>query len=203
MGCALAECACTRCRQTQAGRIFARKQQIPQTSFSFVRTQGHGLMATTVGRNYLVCFYCNKRSGIKNDGLITQWECAKCDSMNYLDEVLSSKGADDMRLIFCNRMAKSPILQLLLSTRHQAASSSPSPELILYHLKAPSPVHSVQHVSKTSTSMRHHLLKCTSRPIRIILITQKPKASITNSRRTSRSDILKSVKTVSRRHSSA
>jgi hypothetical protein len=48
-------------------------------------------MATTVGRNYLVCFYCNKRSDIKNDGLITQWECTKCDSMNFLDEVLSSQ----------------------------------------------------------------------------------------------------------------
>jgi hypothetical protein len=34
-----------------------------------------------------VCFYCNKRSDIKYDGFLTQWECTKCDSVNFLDEV--------------------------------------------------------------------------------------------------------------------
>jgi len=50
----------------------------------------HGVMASFRGKKKLVCFYCNKRSGIVYDGLITQWECAKCDAMNYLDEVLST-----------------------------------------------------------------------------------------------------------------
>ncbi|KAH8596452.1 Ima1 N-terminal domain-containing protein [Bisporella sp. PMI_857] len=43
-------------------------------------------MASRFGRRNLVCFYCNKRSGIKYDGLINRWECASCDAINYLDE---------------------------------------------------------------------------------------------------------------------
>ena len=38
-------------------------------------------------RKNLVCFYCNKGSGIKYDGFIKQWECRQCDSVNFLDEV--------------------------------------------------------------------------------------------------------------------
>ncbi|KAH6674590.1 Ima1 N-terminal domain-containing protein, partial [Halenospora varia] len=37
-------------------------------------------------KKLLVCFYCNKKSGIQYDGLITQWECANCGADNYLDE---------------------------------------------------------------------------------------------------------------------
>ncbi|KAE9377775.1 hypothetical protein N431DRAFT_398819 [Stipitochalara longipes BDJ] len=43
-------------------------------------------MAPSLRRKNLVCFYCNKRSDIKYDGFLTQWECAKCDSVNFLDE---------------------------------------------------------------------------------------------------------------------
>jgi len=50
--------------------------------------KNHGKqMASSFGRKSLLCFYCNKRSGIKYDGFITQWECGKCDAMNYLDAV--------------------------------------------------------------------------------------------------------------------
>ncbi|KAM3074740.1 hypothetical protein ACMFMG_008160 [Clarireedia jacksonii] len=37
-------------------------------------------------RKYLVCFYCNKKSNIKYDGAISQWDCKICDATNYLDE---------------------------------------------------------------------------------------------------------------------
>jgi len=51
-------------------------------------TKNHGKqMASSFGRKSLICFYCNKRSSIKYDGFITQWECGKCDAMNYLDAV--------------------------------------------------------------------------------------------------------------------
>jgi len=37
-------------------------------------------------RKYLVCFYCNKKSNIKYDGTISQWDCKICEATNYLDE---------------------------------------------------------------------------------------------------------------------
>jgi hypothetical protein len=43
-------------------------------------------MAPSLGRKNLTCFYCNQKSGIKYDGLITQWECGACEAMNYLDD---------------------------------------------------------------------------------------------------------------------
>jgi len=43
-------------------------------------------MAPISRRKLLVCFYCNKKSGIKYDGLITSWECARCTSTNFLDD---------------------------------------------------------------------------------------------------------------------
>jgi hypothetical protein len=53
-------------------------------------TESHGHMAPKFGLKSLVCFYCNKKSGLKYDGLITQWRCEKCDSENFLDEVCPS-----------------------------------------------------------------------------------------------------------------
>ncbi|KUJ12100.1 uncharacterized protein LY89DRAFT_221917 [Mollisia scopiformis] len=34
----------------------------------------------------LVCFYCNKKSDLRYDGQMTQWPCALCEAVNYLDE---------------------------------------------------------------------------------------------------------------------
>jgi hypothetical protein len=55
--------------------------------FCLNKSQYHGHMAPSLGRKYLVCFYCNIKTGIKYDGLITQWECSQCQSVNFLDEV--------------------------------------------------------------------------------------------------------------------
>ncbi|POR35262.1 Integral inner nuclear membrane protein ima1 [Tolypocladium paradoxum] len=35
---------------------------------------------------YLTCFYCGKRSGLKNDGATRDFLCLYCDATNYLDE---------------------------------------------------------------------------------------------------------------------
>ncbi|KAK2625105.1 hypothetical protein QTJ16_005474 [Diplocarpon rosae] len=35
--------------------------------------------------SFLICFYCNMRSGIRFDGCMTQWDCAQCDATNFLD----------------------------------------------------------------------------------------------------------------------
>jgi len=76
------------------GRIVARVtvHQEPQPSFVAINTTGfqnHGAMASFRGKKKMLCFYCNKRSGIVYDGRITQWECANCDAMNYLDQVFT------------------------------------------------------------------------------------------------------------------
>jgi hypothetical protein len=77
------------------GRIVARVTVHSETKPSFfgINTttgfQHHGAMASFRGKKKLVCFYCNKKSGIPYDGLITQWECANCDAMNYLDQVFN------------------------------------------------------------------------------------------------------------------
>lgn len=73
------------------GRVLARVSTNHNHTFVLSsKTESHGLMASSLRRKNLVCFYCNKRSDIKYDGFITQWECAKCDSVNFLDEVCSS-----------------------------------------------------------------------------------------------------------------
>jgi hypothetical protein len=75
------------------GRIVARvvapgpDSQPSSFGINTANVHDHGVMASFRSKKRLVCFYCNKRSGIEYDGLITQWECAKCDAMNYLDEV--------------------------------------------------------------------------------------------------------------------
>jgi hypothetical protein len=67
------------------GRDQASTPVLHNGSLLFCNTQSHGPMA--LRRKNLVCFYCNKRSGIKYDGFIKQWECRQCDSVNFLDEV--------------------------------------------------------------------------------------------------------------------
>lgn len=85
-------------------------QRLHNTSLLFSNTQSHGLMA--LRRKNLVCFYCNKRSDIKYDGFIKQWECRQCDSVNFLDEVWLYSFELDTRLIL-HSMAISLIPQLL------------------------------------------------------------------------------------------
>jgi hypothetical protein len=74
---------------TTGMRALSPKLAGPKNSGRVIRmnTNHHGHMAPSTRQNYLVCFYCNKKSCIKYDGLITQWECLLCESMNYLDEV--------------------------------------------------------------------------------------------------------------------
>lgn len=75
------------------GRVQVRASTIHHnSSLLSSKTKRHGLMASSLRRKNLVCFYCNKRSDIKYDGFITQWECTKCDSVNFLDEVCSFQG---------------------------------------------------------------------------------------------------------------
>lgn len=81
MGCFGRDCPC--CAPSLGGRIIASKD----TNRSTLCDNYYGMAPTTRGRKYLVCFYCNKKSDIKYDGLITQWDCARCEASNYLDEV--------------------------------------------------------------------------------------------------------------------
>lgn len=52
--------------------------------------QPNGQMATMNKGRKLVCFYCNKKSNIVYDGLISEWTCRKCEATNYLDQVRRS-----------------------------------------------------------------------------------------------------------------
>ena len=76
---------------TLQGRVLASTTIRHNTSLLFSKTKNHGPMAPSLRRKNLVCFYCNKRSDIKYDGFLTQWECANCDSVNFLDEVRPSR----------------------------------------------------------------------------------------------------------------
>lgn len=38
-------------------------------------------------RQSLVCFYCGWNSGKKWNKTVANWQCTKCDAVNYLDEV--------------------------------------------------------------------------------------------------------------------
>jgi hypothetical protein len=62
-----------------------------------VNTTQYAHMAS-FSRRRLICFGCNKRSSIKYDGRIRQWECAECKSTNYLDEVSLRASFRDPRL---------------------------------------------------------------------------------------------------------
>lgn len=104
--------------QAKGGRIVKSIVPSPETRYlSCSGTRYHGHMAPTFGRKFLTCFYCNKKSGIKYDGLIQQWECGNCESMNFLDEVdfdpleLFPGPTTWQVLILSFRMAKSQILQ--------------------------------------------------------------------------------------------
>jgi hypothetical protein len=44
-------------------------------------------MAFLLGRKNLICFYCGSKSKYVQDGSVREWECVKCDAVNYLDEV--------------------------------------------------------------------------------------------------------------------
>lgn len=85
------------------GRIVAtvlQHHQPPLRPSTSEHTENHGLMAPRFRMNTLVCFYCNKKSGIKYDGLITQWDCDTCGSENFLDEVRPASTNCWQRLIF-------------------------------------------------------------------------------------------------------
>jgi hypothetical protein len=80
--------------KNRTGRIVATVAPLASTTTEFFYSsnnrESHGLMASKFGGRTLICFYCNKKSGIKYDGLITQWQCGQCESENYLDEVHTS-----------------------------------------------------------------------------------------------------------------
>jgi len=83
-----------KCHDQRDGRIYGSS---PSPSPSLLRTtkshpfstttRYHGPMAPSFARKNLVCFYCNKKSPLKYDGSISQWDCKSCEATNYLDEV--------------------------------------------------------------------------------------------------------------------
>lgn len=44
-------------------------------------------MAPFKGNRYLRCFYCNRASKSRYDGLTREFLCLYCDATNYLDKV--------------------------------------------------------------------------------------------------------------------
>jgi len=141
----------------QGGRIVATATPLIQENYSlfFNNSVCHGPMAPSFRRKVLVCFYCNKKSGIKYDGLIKQWECGNCESMNYLDEVLALI-AENLDTLIWYRTATSRILQLLLNMQLLLIENSPSPDPDLHHnhsLKAPTPPSSVRPALRTNTCL--------------------------------------------------
>lgn len=44
-------------------------------------------MAPFKGPRYLRCFYCNRPSKTRYDGVIRDFLCLHCDATNYLDKV--------------------------------------------------------------------------------------------------------------------
>lgn len=48
-------------------------------------------MANLRRPRYLSCFYCGKRSSLRYDGRIRNFECLHCEAVNYLDEVRAMK----------------------------------------------------------------------------------------------------------------
>lgn len=44
-------------------------------------------MAPFKGNRYLRCFYCNRPSKSRYDGVTREFLCLHCDATNYLDEV--------------------------------------------------------------------------------------------------------------------
>jgi hypothetical protein len=44
-------------------------------------------MAPPLGSSRLICFYCGRKSPLRQDGSVREWECRNCEAVNYLDEV--------------------------------------------------------------------------------------------------------------------
>lgn len=90
MGLVGSKCGYADAEQNNLGRIVVHSISAPQTTL-ILDPSYHGPMAPkstpAVSQKKLVCFYCNKRSNIRYDGLITQWVCTRCESTNFLDEV--------------------------------------------------------------------------------------------------------------------
>ncbi|PNY29101.1 Integral inner nuclear membrane protein ima1, partial [Tolypocladium capitatum] len=58
-------------------------------AFRFRKVPGAGRgmrMVRFRAARHLACFYCGKRSGLKNDGATRDFLCLYCDATNYLDE---------------------------------------------------------------------------------------------------------------------
>lgn len=53
-------------------------------------TNKKNAMSFFLPRRKPICFYCGCRSANKRDGEVRQWECEKCEAVNYLDEVRSA-----------------------------------------------------------------------------------------------------------------
>ena len=75
-----------RCSQVSQPYLFREPKSGTWGTVTYAKSHGKQ-MASSFGRKSLLCFYCNKRSSVKYDGIITQWECGRCDAMNYLDAV--------------------------------------------------------------------------------------------------------------------
>lgn len=183
------------------GRIV---QSVPGTHGD---SQYHGHMAPpTFGRKYLVCFYCNKKSGIKYDGLIAQWECARCGSMNFLDEVRPPNNSVQKQTDIFDRMAISPTLQLLPNIHLLTISNTPFLVPILHYpkpsLKAPTLHTSAQHVFTINTSSPRVSNNTTSRSTLHTRNIKNQIASTLNTAKAWRSCTLRSAKTVGQRSAS-
>ena len=190
---------------TLGGRIVARitVHSEPPSSFFGINTTGfqsHGAMASFRGKKKLICFYCNKRSGIVYDGLITQWECANCDAMNYLDQVFTSQVLDDHDANYSNRMVKSPILQLLrIMQHHQTAHMPFLNPTINPLLKAPTRLSFVQHVKRINTCTEHRCNNLTSSATHTIQTIGSPRKRTISTREISINATLRSAKTARQR----
>lgn len=57
------------------------------TAISFTPNQCSDSMAPPLGSSRLICFYCGRKSPLRQDGSVREWECRNCEAVNYLDEV--------------------------------------------------------------------------------------------------------------------
>jgi hypothetical protein len=59
-------------------------------AISFTSNQCSDSMAPSLGSRRLICFYCGRKSAIRQDGSVREWECGNCEAVNYLDEASGS-----------------------------------------------------------------------------------------------------------------